>query len=120
MDSTVTDQHREEVVGFALGALAGVHISLLRVLAGSFWRLAWCSALFVAVIGWDLAADEVGWLESLWVAVLPVLCVLVLRGVAYQWFEGGGDAEQQQLQVQRALKCDEEGGILSLNPLHVT
>ena len=37
----------EHVIHFALVALAAVHIPLLEVLAGSFWRLGWCSACFV-------------------------------------------------------------------------
>jgi hypothetical protein len=89
------DQEVEEV-HFALIALAETHIPLFEVLAGSFWRLVWCSALFVALLGWDMATDEVGWLESLWVPLVPLGYVLVLRCVAYFIGKHGREQEQEQ------------------------
>ena len=69
---------------FTLHALAAVYIPLMEVLAGSFWRLVWCSAVFVALIGWDMALDEVEeWLSSLWVPIAVLVYVLLLRGIAY-------------------------------------
>jgi len=115
-------QHLGEVVSFALGALAGAHIPLSRVLGRTFWRLAWCSALFVGMIGWDIAADEVGWLQSLWVLVLPVACVLLLRGMAYQCYDRSGDsAVQHQVRHEEQAWCEgrDAAGRVSLSPLHV-
>lgn len=82
-DSSNGDVNKDDIVHFALVALAEVHISLFEVLAGSFWRLIWCSALFIALVGWDMATDDVGWAQSLWVPLFPLGFVLVLRCVAH-------------------------------------
>jgi hypothetical protein len=77
--SVVNNKNTDDVVHFALTALAEVHIPLFEVLSRSFWRLIWCSALFVALLGWDMAGDEVGLLQSLWVPLAPLGYALVLR-----------------------------------------
>ena len=73
----------DEMVHFFLIALAEMHISLYEILAGSFWRLVWCSALFVALLSWDMAMDEVGWLQSVWVPLVPLGYAVGLRLAAF-------------------------------------
>ena len=80
---SVVAKGREAITSFALHSLAKLYIPLFTVLAGSFWRLAWCSALFVAMLAWDLAADDVGWLQSLWVPTLPFLVMIVLQTINF-------------------------------------
>lgn len=79
-DSSDTCRHIEDSTCVTLISVLGqVYIPLYTVLAQSFWRLALCSALFVALLGWDMAADEVGWLDALWIPLfsLGVLTVLI-------------------------------------------
>ena len=116
----------EEDVNFALGALAETHIPLFEVLAGSFWQVVWCSALFVALLGWDMATDEVGWL---WVLLVPLGYVLVLRCVAYFIGKYGREQEQDQEQEQKKsveLQSDDNNvavvaaaAAVSRSPLHI-
>lgn len=72
-------------IHFSLMALAEMQIPLLRVLEGSFWHIAWCSALFIALMSWDMATDEVGWLKSIWILVIPYGHVVVLRILSYYY-----------------------------------
>mmetsp|Transcript_28450 Transcript_28450/g.48095 ORF Transcript_28450/g.48095 Transcript_28450/m.48095 type:complete len:328 (-) Transcript_28450:1388-2371(-) len=118
---------RSDVVLFALTALARAYISLFKVLAGSFWRLSWCSALFVALLGWDLAADDVGWLASMW-TLLPLVWVVVMRVMSLHWFKiDGGDFPEQSesIDVHKSPgNSDEDGGVdetgeISRSPLHL-
>ena len=78
-------------VHFALKALAEVHISLQEVLQGSFWRLVWCSAIFTALLCWDIAADDVWWVKSLWIPLAPICYTLLLRLVAW-WCHHSGSS----------------------------
>jgi hypothetical protein len=72
----------------ALKALATRYIPLDEVLKQSFWQICWCSALFFALICWDIAADEVGWFESIWLPIVscsyPGILWLIYRVMAYQ------------------------------------
>jgi hypothetical protein len=116
--SGTTNAKRDEVGNFFLAALAEVYIPLFEVLAGSFWRLVWCSMLFVALLSWDIAADEVGWLKSLWVPLVPLGYVLILRCVAYfcnYSSDSGGDSKQE-LAAEMALALGGSG--VSQSPLH--
>ena len=49
----------------------------------SFWRLVSCSALFITLLSWDMAADEVSWLQSFWIPLLPLGFVVMLRCIAH-------------------------------------
>jgi hypothetical protein len=60
-------------VHYALVALASVRFPLLEVLQQSFWVIVWTSALFVAMVCWDIAGDDVGWAASIWLPV-TVIC----------------------------------------------
>mgnify|MGYP003385897980 FL=1 len=109
---------------FALVALAQVHIPLFDALAGSFWRLVWCSALFIAVLSWDMAADEVGWLPSLWVPLLPLGFAIVLRCIAYfcgnsrgGWKQEGG-ASSSHTEIKVVASQHHEALGVSRSPLH--
>jgi hypothetical protein len=110
-----------DVVRYALTSLAEAHIPLFEVVDGSFWRLVWCSALFVALLSWDMATDEVGWLQSVWVPLVPICYGMVLRGAAYYMTRqdsssGVKDASYlEEIEVSQREKC---AGV-SQSPLHV-
>jgi hypothetical protein len=105
-----------DTVHFALTALAEVYIPLHEVLTASFWRLMWCSALFVAFLSWDMATDEVGWLKSLWVPLVPLGYVIVLRCVAYLY---NYDRDSKLDSAEKGVSHREEGSDVSQSPLHV-
>ena len=109
-----------------LDTLAGVHIPLRKVLAASFWLLAWCSALFVSFLAWDMAADDVGRLRSFWIPLFPAGFVVLLGCVARYWC--CGRSSHNSMTQQQDVSCDREGmspsvrertGHASLSPLHV-
>jgi hypothetical protein len=108
---------------FALDALAQVYLPLFAVLSKSFWLIAWCSALFVVLLSWDMAADQVGVLMSLWVPLVPLFVVLCLHWAAYclSYHERNGAQQQVTTSVNSILSCDEEcsnRGVLR-SPLHM-
>ena len=110
-------------VSFALIALAQTHISLFTVLAHSFWRVAWCSALFVALLSWDMAADEVGWLMSLWIPLLPFVVITSLHSLVI-YLHGKTNREMESLDVNIATSKDASGCVSSVvdesrSPFHV-
>ena len=125
----VVDDHSGGAVCFALSSLAQIYVPLYSVLTSSFWRLAWCSGLFVALLSWDMAADEVGWLQSLWVPVFPLLVVLVLRCIAFyiDKFEQSERHDDSHLQLSDRCKeshsnaSDESVNVSGTfrSPLHV-
>jgi hypothetical protein len=118
------------LVHSALTSLAEAHIPLFEVVDGSFWRLVWCSALFVALLSWDMAADEVGWLQSVWVPLVPLCHGMVLRGVAYYLHnrhaqdstctQQQDSTEQEEEEEEEAAAHLEEGDAedVSQSPLH--
>jgi hypothetical protein len=60
-------------------------LSLTLIYHMSLWPVVWSSALFFAVLCWDLCADEVGWAESLWAPLLVLsVPVLLWLGNAYR------------------------------------
>ena len=129
-----TDNVAESTVHFALVALAQTHIPLFAVLAKSFWRLVWCSALFVALLSWDMAIDEVGWLQSLWVPLAPFGYVIVLRCVAYYFCSSSssssssGSSSKKDIEsesVRKATVSQQSSSsavdiATSQNPLHLS
>jgi hypothetical protein len=78
-------ENKKNSLCFALSSLAQVYVPLYTVLAQSFWSLTCCSALFVALLTWDMASDEVGWLRSLWVPLLPITTVTILYLVDFYY-----------------------------------
>ena len=82
-DNFIDASKKKNVVHGPLASLAKMYVPLFEVLSGSFWLLLWCSALFVALLAWDMAMDEVGWLRSVWIPLTPPGYVLLLRCVAY-------------------------------------
>jgi hypothetical protein len=112
---SIAHENRNNAVQFALTALAEVYIPLNEVLAGSFWRLAWCSALFVAMLGWDMATDEVGWLRSVWVPLVPLVYKLGLRCVSH-WYNCARNSNQDSAEKEAASL--REGSVVSQSPLH--
>jgi hypothetical protein len=116
---SVIGKSSDDVVHFALAALAEVQIPLSEVLSRSFWRLVWCSALFVALLGWDMAADEVGWLQSLWVPLAPLCYALALRCVAHYSASADSGESTQHSAEKAASHQQEEGSGVSHSPLHI-
>ena len=114
--SSVEDASSVEARCFTLVALASAYIPMNRVLASSFWRLAWCSALFVALLGWDLAADEVGWWGSLWVPMLPLGWLMAMHCVAYRFFKVDG-ATASELDI-RTVATSQISDV-SRSPFHI-
>jgi hypothetical protein len=113
------DEGGDDVVQFALGSLAAEYIPLLEVLAASFWRLAWCSALFVSLVCWDMAMDEVGWLQSVWVPLVPLGFVALLRSVEHCCRVMGGDHDGSGEEAKGSGATASEDSGVSLNPLHI-
>jgi hypothetical protein len=112
----------DEVKLCVLTALADSHIPLIEVLRGSFWRLVWCSTFFVAIIGWDMATDEVGWLQSVWVPLVAIGFALLLRCVAYwinSWHRSTsqGSAEDPPAALPKYRESTVVG-VSQQNPLH--
>ena len=81
--SNIADENRNTMAHFALTALAEEYIPLFDVLATSFWLLVWSSAIFVSLLSWDIAMDEVGWSQSVWVPLVPLCYCVVLRCAAH-------------------------------------
>lgn len=109
------DQNGCDVVHFSLAALAAAYTPLFEVLARAFWRLVWCSALFVSLLGWDMAADDVGWLRSLWIPLVSFGYTLVLRGVAHYVYHDGDDENQE---TSNKVVLPRESSCISQSPLH--
>ena len=102
--SAAADENRTaDVAQNALTALAEEYIPLSEVLAGSFWRLVWCSALFVSLLGWDLAMDEVGWLQSMWVPLVPLCYVVLLRCAAHLYLHSTSARDSSKNSTQFKL-----------------
>jgi hypothetical protein len=118
--TAIADTSNDEVIYFALESLTQVRISLFSVLKYSFWRLAWCSALFVGLFSWDLAGDEVEWMRSLWAPLLPLFHVLMLYCIAHYLNVTGGNSAAKGASVQeKSTALHEEGtNCTSQNPLH--
>ena len=85
----------------ALVALGRVPFPLREVLRQSFWLMAWASALFFALVCWDMACDEVTWLESLWVPVSAMCYPLVLYIIG--WFMGWQGNSQRRMRTSESL-----------------
>lgn len=77
-------------IHFALAALARVQFPVREVFKRSFWIIGWCSGFFCAMVCWDIAADEVGSAESIWIPT-TTLCYLILLGIVsfcVQYYKG--------------------------------
>jgi hypothetical protein len=68
---------------FALVALTKLPFPLNEVLQQSFWLIVWTSALFVLLVCWDLASDDVGWVASLWIPIAVICYPLSLWTAAF-------------------------------------
>jgi len=120
--SAAADENRTaDVAQNALTALAEEYIPLSEVLAGSFWRLVWCSALFVSLLGWDLAMDEVGWLQSMWVPLVPLCYVVLLRCAAHLYLHSTSardSSKQHSVQIGAVSPHTSAVSAGSQSPLH--
>jgi hypothetical protein len=123
--SSIAVKENDNATYFALSALAQVHTPLLPILAQSFWRLAWCSALFVALVSWDMAADGKGGFTSLWAPALPFAVLIGLRCVAYYVNQYGYIHASQEVSEEAYgasqnadVESDGSGIRMSQNPLH--
>jgi hypothetical protein len=123
----LTSESEFDNVSYALNSLAAGFTPILDVLEASFWWLLWCSALFVALIGWDMASDDAGWRATIWVAMLPLGYCGLLRLLAFFYL----NYYQQQTQrcsisasVYSDHDCEQIGSTIelresSLSPLHI-
>ena len=66
------DDDVKESVHYALVALGKIHFPLTEVLKQSFWAMVWTSAFFFSLVCWDIAGDEVGWRESVWIPIVTI------------------------------------------------
>ena len=76
-----TDGLRSDVddsMHFALVALAKVPFPLAAVLKKAFWLIVWISALFISLVCWDIAGDEVSFAESVWIPLVTMSYPLCL------------------------------------------
>jgi hypothetical protein len=73
---------RDKVAHFALVVLAELQLPVGAVFKRSFWLIAWCSGVFVALLCWDIAADDVGWARATWVPVTTLSYAVLLWGVS--------------------------------------
>ena len=103
----------------ALETLSLAYIPLDAALAGSFWRLVWCSGVFIGLLCWDMAADDVGWLRSLWVPCTPILFLISLRLTAvfslHDLCGQHSDRGLSDIQLSASTMRDSN---LSSNPMH--
>jgi hypothetical protein len=82
-DEMTQSADRKGMVHFGLVALMKVNFCLKEVLQNSYWHIAGVSTLFVSLLCWDMAGDELSWLESIWLPVTMALVLVVLRVVAW-------------------------------------
>ena len=117
-NKSADEKSNDDLACVALTALAKEYIPLFEVLATSFWRVMWCSAIFVALLSWDIAMDEVGWLQSVWVPLVP-LCYGVLLRCAARLFLYTNDARySSQGSAEKAAASYGGGSGVSMSPLH--
>lgn len=72
----------KESVHYGLVALCKIPFPLTEVLKQSFWMIVWTSALFFSLVCWDIAGDEVGWRESVWIPMVTISYPLMLWLIA--------------------------------------
>jgi hypothetical protein len=70
-------------IHFGVVALGKVQFLLMEVLQRSFWLIAWTSALFFAMVCWDVGSDEVGLVDSIWIPALAIGYPLLLWMISY-------------------------------------
>jgi hypothetical protein len=68
---------------FALVSMAKLYLPLNAVLKQSFWLIVWVSAAFVSLISWDIATDDVGLFESIWIPLVALCFPLLLWTIAF-------------------------------------
>ena len=68
---------------FALAALAKVPLPVNEVLKRSFWVIVRTSALFVSLVCWDIASDDVGWADCIWIPITVICYPLFLWSMAF-------------------------------------
>lgn len=117
--STISCQNNE-IIGVVLQSLVDTHIPQHDVLLGSFWLLAFCSALFVALLGWDLAANDLEWLRSIWVPLFPLMYVIILyMGLGWTRMQHNFDAHEDLLTQSVSPQQEMSNHCVPLSPLHV-
>lgn len=103
---------------YALVALARVEFPIRNVLKRSFWLIAMSTSAFFSFICWDIAADDVGWLQSLWIPLSIIFYPVLLRmASSFLYREGSGSIRQNHgSSVYDKSKDVELPGIIS-NPM---
>jgi hypothetical protein len=85
---TGADTGRSGELHFAVMALARVPFPVTKAMQQCFWLVAGISSVFVAMVAWDIAGDDVGWERSAWIPVVgvsyPMLLWLMARWVGVE------------------------------------
>ena len=68
----------ESEVHYALAAMCRLPFPLVEVLQLSFWPFATVSAVFISLVCWDIACDDIGWELSLFVPMWATVYLVFL------------------------------------------
>ena len=142
-NSTGDSSAKEEDLHFALLALTKVPFPVVEVLRHSFWLITWTSSIFISLVCWDIAGDDVGWAKSCWIPVVamsypPLLWVIdgyVRRRGGGQMVTDRGKEMEKKVKVKHTTITTEKtvelktlrpapmstakgAGAVHLNPIH--
>jgi hypothetical protein len=67
----------------SLIALGDLYTPVSDVLRRSFRIIAGSSAIFISLVSWDIAADDVSWLDSVWIPITAIFFSLLLWMAGY-------------------------------------
>jgi hypothetical protein len=89
-----------ESLHFSLSALGNIWFPVTEVLRQSFWLIVWISAVFMSLMCWDIAGDEVGWAESVWIPAVAVGYSVLLWMIVF-FVRKRGTCQQQRCGLLR-------------------
>ena len=69
------------------------------------------------MLGWDIAADDVGRVESLWVPLVPLCYIVALRCVSHFYNRDGGGGGLVATEAMEVELNHQESLSMSQNPL---
>lgn len=95
----IGDHDSDGGCNLALLVLGDMHFPLMRVLRRSFWLIAVSSSVFFSFVCWDIASDDVGWRQALWLPI-TTLCFPVLLWALSRMTRGRHDQPQPQSRPQ--------------------
>jgi hypothetical protein len=117
-------QESDNSMFLVIGLLAEVNFPLREVLQRAFWLIAWLSAVFVAMMCWDVAGDAVGWDRSVWLPALALFYPALLWTVDFIVNKRAQDegSVTKDIELASTLRLGLESGMsssVSDNPLHM-